>query len=86
MQIYDTACCESLLSGVASEAGSGLAAADGEAEAAKAIDCLRRAFAAGWKRLDYMRADTDLDPIRSRRDYQVLILDYGFPTNPFGPA
>ncbi len=86
VDIYDLACCESLLSGIASEAGSGLTAADGEAEAVKAIDCLRWAFAAGWKQLDHMRVDTDLDPIRSRRDYQMLILDYGFPTNPFGPA
>ena len=83
-ETYDLACCESLLSGVASDAGSGLTAADGEAEAVKAIDCLRRDFAKGWKRLDFMRADTDLNPIRSRRDYQMLILDCGFPRNPFG--
>jgi tetratricopeptide (TPR) repeat protein/tRNA A-37 threonylcarbamoyl transferase component Bud32 len=83
--IYDLACCQSLLSGVAPDAGSGLAAADGQADADQAILSLRRAFAAGWKRLDYMRADTDLDPICGRRDYQVLILDHVFPRNPFGP-
>ena len=41
---------QSLLSGVAPDAGSGLTAADGQAEADKAMKSLRRAVAAGWKR------------------------------------
>ncbi len=86
VDIYDLACCQSLLSGVASEAGSGLTAADGEAEADQAILSLRQAVAAGWQRLAHMRSDTDLDPIRSRRDYQMLLLDVGFPANPFGQS
>ena len=44
---------------------------------------LRRAVAAGWNRPAHMRADTDLDPIRSRPDYQMLVLDLAMPADPF---
>ena len=61
----------------------GLTAADGRAEADKAMESLRRAVAAGWSRPDHMRADTDLDPIRSRPDFQMLVLDLAMPDEPF---
>ena len=48
--LYDLACSQSLLSGVAPDAGSGMTTADAQAEADKAMKTLRRAFAAGWKR------------------------------------
>ena len=47
---------------------------------------LRRAVAAGWKQLAHMKADSDLDPIRSRPDFQMLMLDMldlDFPADPF---
>ena len=83
VDIYDLACNQSLLSGVASDAGSGLTAADGQAEADKAMETLRRAVAAGWRDRTHMRVDTDLDPIRSRPDFQVLALDLAMPDKPF---
>ena len=30
-----------------------------------------------------MRRDTDLDPLRSRPDFQVLMMDLEFPEEPF---
>ena len=81
--IYDLACSQSLLSGVASDAGSGLTAADGQAEADKAMESLRRAVAAGWNRRAHMRADTDLDPVRYRPDFRACMMDLVFPTKPF---
>jgi eukaryotic-like serine/threonine-protein kinase len=81
--LYDLACSQSLLSGVAPDAGSGLAAADGQAEADKAINSLRRAIAAGWNQWAHMRTDTDLDPVRSRTDYETLALDMAMPADPF---
>ncbi len=81
--LYDLACSQSLLSSVAPNAGSGLTAADGQAEADKAINSLRRAIAAGWKGLAHTRSDTDLDPVRSRPDYLMLERDMAMPADPF---
>jgi hypothetical protein len=30
-----------------------------------------------------MAVDTDLDPIRSRSDFQLLLMDMAFPADPF---
>ncbi len=80
---YNIACYQSLLSGVAAEAGSGPSAADGQATASEAITTLHRAVAAGWRDAAWMRSDPDLDPIRSRPDFQALFLDVAFPIDPF---
>jgi len=84
-EIYTVACNRSLLSGVACDAGSGLTAADARAEADEAIKSLQRAAAAGLREAARMRVDTDLDPIRSRPDFQLLIMDLAFPADPFAP-
>ncbi len=84
--VYAIASDQSLLSGVASDAGSGLTAVNGRAEADKAMETLRRAVAAGFRDTNRLRVDTDLDPIRSRPDFQMLMLDLAFPSNPFAPA
>jgi len=81
--LYDAACIQSLLSGAALEAGSGLTAADGQAEADKAIERLRRVIAARWSQVALLRVDSDLDPIRSRPDFQLLIMDLVWPIDPF---
>jgi eukaryotic-like serine/threonine-protein kinase len=81
--VYDLACSQSLLSGLASDAGSGLTAAEGHAEADQAMKSLRRAVAAGWKDSAHMRADTDLDPVRNRPDFRALMMDLVFATKPF---
>jgi hypothetical protein len=44
---------------------------------------LRRAVAAGFADIAHIRADPDLDPLRSRADFQTLLMDLAFPTNPF---
>ncbi len=81
--LYDLACSQSLLSRLASDAGSGLTAAQGEAEADQAMKNLRRTVAAGWKDWAHMRADTDFDPVRNRPDFRALMMDLVFPTKPF---
>jgi hypothetical protein len=82
--LYATACTQSLLSGAAVEAGAGQSAADARAESDKAMESLRRAIAAGWNRAAHMQIDTDLDSLRSRPDFQMLILDLAMPADPFG--
>ncbi len=81
--LYNVACSLSVLSGVAAEAGSGLTADEGRATADEAMTTLRRAVAAGWRDPYWLMADPELAPIRSRRDFRLLISDLSFPDDPF---
>jgi eukaryotic-like serine/threonine-protein kinase len=84
IDLYDIACCRSLISGAASEPGSGLTAAEGQAEAERAVAGVRRALDAGYAEVSWVRnGDPDLKPIRSRPDFQQLMLDMTFPAYPF---
>ena len=71
---YNMACYQSLLSGTA---------ANGLAEADNAMESLRRAVAAGWRDPTLMRTDSDLDPIRCRADFQMMMMDLGMPADAF---
>jgi serine/threonine-protein kinase len=46
---------------------------------------LRRAVAQGYRALDVLRTDPSLDPLRSRADFQRLLLELQFPDSPFAP-
>jgi serine/threonine-protein kinase len=80
---YSIACGLSLLYGVARESGSGLSAAASDAAAEEAIESLKQAAASGWRDPAWMRRDPDLDPIRSRPEFQLLLMDLVFPVDPF---
>ena len=62
----------------------------GPAAADAAMSTLRRAVAAGYRDLALMNHDSDLDPLRSSAEFQVLMMDLAFPDQPFahsaGPA
>ena len=47
------------------------------------MECLRAAVAAGFRDLARIRTDTDLDPLRSRPDFRLLMMDLAFPDDPF---
>jgi serine/threonine-protein kinase len=81
--IYYLAGCHALLGGVAGAPGSGLSAAQGQAELERAMDTLRRAIAAGYRPVGWMRRDPDLAPLRSRQDFHLLMMDLSFPAEPF---
>jgi hypothetical protein len=63
--------------------GSDLTADDGCAAAEEAKIAPRRAVAAGWPDVALVRTDTDLDPSRSRSDFQLLMMDMAMPADPF---
>jgi hypothetical protein len=44
---------------------------------------LREAVTAGFRDLAHMRNDTDLDPLRSRLDFRLLVMDLAFPDEVF---
>jgi tetratricopeptide (TPR) repeat protein len=79
---YDMACCHAALGGLVGRAGSGVSAAEGEEAAAKAMDCLRRAVAMGYRNANAIRIEPALDTLRSREDFKLLMRDVAFPTEP----
>jgi len=81
--LYNLTCFRSLLSGIASQPGSGLTAEEVTSLGEQAVQALRRAVAAGFRDVGFMRRDTDLDPLRSRPDFQMLLMDVAFPEEPF---
>jgi serine/threonine-protein kinase len=80
--LYDLACYHALLADAA-EPRADVATAEGQTQAERAMHWLRRAVAAGYLNLPHMRTDTDLDPLRSRADFQLLMMDLTFPAEPF---
>jgi serine/threonine protein kinase/tetratricopeptide (TPR) repeat protein len=68
--VYDLACTQALIAG---RHGRGGAAEERVRYEQKAMDTLCRAVAAGYKDLDNIRIDTDLDPLRHRDDFRALI-------------
>jgi transposase InsO family protein len=80
---YNLACTHAALAGMAADRGSGMTAAEGRAEAERAMDWLRQAVAAGYRNLALMRGDPTLDPLRSRDDFRLLMMDLAMPAEPF---
>jgi serine/threonine-protein kinase len=77
------ACAHAMLAGLAAEPGSGMTADEGRAEAERAMQWLQQAVAAGYRNVAIMRRDHSLDPLRSRPDFQLLMMDLEFPDDPF---
>jgi serine/threonine-protein kinase len=81
--LYNLACFRSLLSGIGAQPGSGMTTAEVDRLGEEAVATLRRAVAAGLRDVAFMRKDPDLDPLRSRPDFQMLLLDLAFPAQVF---
>jgi serine/threonine-protein kinase len=80
---YNLACTNAVLADIAIEPVSGMTAAEGRAAAERAMEWLHRAVARGYRNVALMRRDHDLDPLRSRPDFQLLMMDLAFPDDPF---
>jgi eukaryotic-like serine/threonine-protein kinase len=48
-----------------------------------AVELLRKASSAGFREASQFAQDDDLAPLRSRPDFQVLMMDLAFPAKPF---
>ena len=64
-----------MLAGLAGRAGSGVPAAEGEHEAAKAMEWLGRAVANGYRNTNELRIESALDPLRDRADFKKLMAE-----------
>ncbi len=82
---YNAACAHARLAGIAVLPGSSFSAKEGVAEADRAMTSLREAVGLGFRDLAVMRTDSDLDPLRSRPDFQLLLMDVAMPAEPFAP-
>jgi eukaryotic-like serine/threonine-protein kinase len=82
-QMFFRACCHACLSGLASRAGSNIAADVGHVDAGLAMQWLRRDVAAGYRSFGAYRNESGLNPIRSRPDFRLLMMDLAFPAEPF---
>jgi hypothetical protein len=80
---FETACVHAALAGLA---GSGVPAAEAEREADAAMALLRKAVGLGYRDADAVHAEEALDPLRSRDDFRLLMLDLTFPADPFAAA
>jgi serine/threonine-protein kinase len=81
--LYNLACYHAMRAGAAARPKSGLSTAEGQAETDQAMTWLRKAVAAGYRSLAFLKTDPDLDPLRSRPDFQLLLLDLAMPADPF---
>jgi hypothetical protein len=73
--------CHAMLSGLAGLPGSSMTASDGAIEAERAMDILRGIFATSY-RDQGPRTEPALDLLRSRPDFQLLMMDVAFPNDP----
>jgi serine/threonine-protein kinase len=80
---YNLACYHSVLAAIAGSPESGLTSAEGLAESDRAMADLHRAAAAGFRMGSLMAHDRELAALRSRRDFQALMMDLAFPDDPF---
>ena len=75
--LYNRACVLALISALAGPNEHGAEAGD------RAIGALRLAIASGFRNQDQIARNTHLDALRSRPDFQLLMLDLAFPSDPF---
>ena len=75
VDVYCIASSHALIHSVALAKGSGLATADADSAAEQATTMMRRAFAAGYSDLAYLRKDSDFDSLRQHPDFQKLLAE-----------
>jgi serine/threonine protein kinase len=73
--LFETACCHAALAGLAGRTGSGVSADEGQDEAARAMECLGRVVATGYRNVNALRIESALDPLRNRPDYKKLMAE-----------
>jgi serine/threonine-protein kinase len=81
--VYNLACTLALASTVADPLDGSAAADRQRRDADRAVATMRRAIEMGFASSDVLKTDPDFDSLRSRPDFQALVLDQSFPADPF---
>jgi serine/threonine-protein kinase len=84
--LVNLACLFALASTVADPAEGPGATERQRRDADRAVAMVRRAIAMGWGNLDNLKNEPDLDSLRSRPDFQLLMMDLTMPADPFAAA
>jgi serine/threonine-protein kinase len=79
---FDFACGRARLASLASEPNSGISAQEAIHQADEAIRLLSRAVAGGFRNPMVFHAERDLDALRDREDFQLLLMDVAMPAEP----
>jgi serine/threonine-protein kinase len=80
---YNLACTLALASTVADPAEGPTAADRQRRDAERAIATIRQVIGRGWAYADVLKTDPDFDSLRSRPDFQALMMDLAMPADPF---
>jgi len=83
--LYALAGNHALVAALGEVAGSGVSAAEAEIEAKRAVDCLRKPLAAGYRTVAEVLADPVFRALRGRNEFEDLLLDVRFPRDTFAP-
>jgi eukaryotic-like serine/threonine-protein kinase len=83
VNLYSRCCFRSLLSGVTPGPESGLTEEERRRQADMAMEDLKESVKGGYRNVAHMKTDTDLDPLRNRPDFRLLMMDLAFPGDPF---
>jgi hypothetical protein len=78
-----SACAHAALAGLAGRDGSGVSAAVGTSEAETAMTRLHKAVGVAYRNPEAYRHEDGLDPLRSRDDFKLLMMDLAMPAEPF---
>jgi tetratricopeptide (TPR) repeat protein len=81
--LFEEGCCRAALAGLAGRDGAGISAAEGKAEADRAMALLRKTVGMGHRDASGFRTDSALDPFRGRDDFRLLMMDLAFPAEAF---
>ena len=76
---WETACCHAMLAGLAGINGAEVSAAEGNAEADRAMALLRKAVGMGYRDAAF-RTESTLDPLRQREDFKELLAELEKPS------
>jgi hypothetical protein len=84
-QWFRSACSHAALSGLAGHPGSNVSALEASTEADGSMALLRKAVGLGYRNRDAYRTEDALAALRSRPDFQALMMDLAMPADPFAP-
>jgi serine/threonine-protein kinase len=83
--LYERARGHALLSAVFARTESARTPAEARAQADVSMALLRQAVQSGYQDLVAMRSDDDLGSLKTRTDFQTLLMDLALPAEPFAP-